>query len=149
MYRTPAVDPGAARGWAAVVLAACLGVLGVAGWLEPDPRGYGTHARLVGHECPLPQTLGLPCPSCGMTTAFALTVRGRWLSALGAQPAGFALCLAVMAAAGVAAGTVVSGKVWHANWYRLTPGRLALVVLGLLLAGWGYKISRMLTGGWE
>ena len=147
VYRLPSPDPGAARRWAAVVLAACLGVLAVAVWLHPDPRGYGTHAQLFHTECGLIQTLGIPCPSCGMTTAFALTVRGRWLAAFDAQPAGWLLCLGSMAMAGLALSVLISGKSWRLNWYRATPRRVCLLVVGLLLAAWGYKIARMLTGG--
>ncbi len=98
-----------------MMLAACLSVLAVAAWLEPDPRGCGTHAQLFRAECPMPASLGLPCPSCGMTTAFALTVRGRWVAAFDAQPAGLALCLAVVAVVGLALSAVLSGKTWHLN----------------------------------
>ena len=46
---------------------------------------------------------GLPCPTCGMTTAFAHTVRGRWLAAARAQPAGFVAAIATALLAGVSA----------------------------------------------
>lgn len=76
-----------------------LGGLGVAGWLTPDPRGHGTHTQLGLPPCPFFATRGVRCPACGITTAAALTVRGRIGEALGANPAGVLL-------AGVAAGLV-------------------------------------------
>jgi len=82
-----------------------------------------------------------------MTTAFALAVRGRWLAAFHAQPAGWMFFMGVLAAAGLALSTLVSGKVWCFNWYRVSPGWLALAVVGLLLLGWGYKIVAGLLNG--
>ncbi len=148
VYRCTSADTRSARKWAAFIAACGVGVLVVAAFLlEPDPRGYGTHAQLFGSECGLIQTLGVPCPSCGMTTAFAHAVRGHWLAAFDAQPAGLALCLATMVTTGVALSVLFSGKVWHLNWYRATPLRVGLVVAGLLLGGWAYKIARVLTVG--
>ena len=128
-------------------MACCLAVLGVAIYLKPDPRGWGTHSQLGGWECGMPIATGYPCPTCGMTTAFAHTVRGQWWSAFHAQPAGFLLCLAVMAATGLAASSLISGKSWRINWYRISPTRTALVGVGLLLAAWAYKIVAGLLDG--
>src|SRR4051794_7336480 len=63
------------------LLAAALGVLavlGVARCLRPDPKGYGTHQQLGLLPCGFRAITGLGCPSCGMTTAFAWFVRGRF-----------------------------------------------------------------------
>jgi hypothetical protein len=79
---------------------ACLGalaifvVLGTAWRLDPDPRGYGTHEQLGLPPCTFRATTGRPCPSCGLTTAFAESARGRFASATRANPAGALLFLA-------------------------------------------------------
>ena len=39
------------------------------GSVPPDARGHGTHERLGMLPCSWPQSLGLPCPTCGVTTA--------------------------------------------------------------------------------
>jgi hypothetical protein len=65
----------------------------VARWLEPDPRGYGTHTQLGLYPCLFHQVTGQPCPSCGMTTAFAWFVRGRFDRSWRANPAGSLLAL--------------------------------------------------------
>lgn len=145
VYRRRPANPRAARWWAAVVLGGCLGLLGLAAFLKPNPRGVGTHAQLGLPECGLMRTTGLPCPTCGMTTAFAQTVRGRWLAAFNVQPAGWALCVGVMAAGGLALSVLCTGQAWQLNWYRVTPVRLAVIVVGLLLAGWAYKIVHALA----
>ncbi|MCP4246492.1 MAG: DUF2752 domain-containing protein [bacterium] len=121
-------------------------LLGVARSLAPDVRGLGTHRGLGLPECGLVQAVGYPCPTCGMTTAFALTVRGHWLAAFRAQPAGLAACLATLAVLVLAVSTVITGTCWRINWYRVSPTRVVLAVVGLLLAGWAYKIA---TGLWD
>lgn len=68
-------------------------VLGVARRLEPDPRGYGTHTQLGLYPCMFAQVTGSPCPSCGMTTAFAWFVRGRFGQSWQANPAGTLIAL--------------------------------------------------------
>jgi hypothetical protein len=81
----------------AVLAFAFLGVLGVARWLRPDPAGFGTHQQLGLPPCQFARLTGRPCPSCGMTTAFAWTVRGRFDRAWGANPAGALLAPACAA----------------------------------------------------
>jgi len=86
---TPSTPLGPRTRWA--LTAAALGLaalLGLARRLEPDPRGYGTHRQLGLPPCAFLAATGRPCPSCGMTTAFAWFARGRPLRAWRANPAG-------------------------------------------------------------
>ena len=71
-----------------VVALGLAAVLTVARRLEPDPRGYGTHTQLGLFPCMFFQVTGQRCPSCGMTTAFAWFVRGRFDRSWQANPAG-------------------------------------------------------------
>ena len=81
-----------------VVLAlGLLGVFAVARWLEPSPQGFGTHTQLGLPPCQFALVTGRPCPSCGMTTAFAWFVRGRPVRSWGANPAGCVLAAACAA----------------------------------------------------
>jgi hypothetical protein len=94
---------------------ALIGVLGLARWLEPDPRGYGTHVQLGLPPCTFFRLTGRPCPTCGMTTAFAWSVRGRVDRAWRANPAGCLLAptcaaLAAWLAAGAARGRPVGTR---------------------------------------
>lgn len=139
--------PSETRAYAAVVVIVCLGLLGVARWLAPSRDGLGTHTQLGFLACSAPVVTGYPCPTCGMTTAFALTVRGRWWEAFNAQPTGWALCVLVMVTAVLAGSAVVTGKSWRVNWYRISPVRVVLIGVGLLLAGWAYKIVAGLADG--
>ncbi len=53
-----------------------LGTTAVAFYLSPNSAGHGTHQSLGLPPCPSVLAVGRPCPGCGLTTSFALTVRG-------------------------------------------------------------------------
>lgn len=78
----------AARGvWGTILVL----VLFAAAHLEPDPTGLGTHEQWGLPPCTMRQILGVPCPSCGMTTSFAHFVRGQFWQAAQANTAGLLL----------------------------------------------------------
>jgi len=126
---------------AGVLCGACAGLLALAAWLTPDPSGVGTHTQLGVPPCNMMVYWGVPCPTCGMTTAFSYTVRGRWLAALHTQPAGWlaAVGTVVLGVANVV--TVVTGRKWRVNWYRVRPGRTALLIGAIVLLAWAYRIG--------
>ncbi len=72
--------------WDLLLFLLWCGVIFVACRLTPDPRGYGTHAQLGLTPCAWRTFYGRPCPSCGLTTAFAHLVRGEWRPAVRAHP---------------------------------------------------------------
>ena len=80
--------------WRVVNVVAILGsltVLGIAAWLEPDSRGFGTHEQLGMPPCDYFVQTGSPCPTCGMTTAFTNMAHGDVPAAFRANPAGVIL----------------------------------------------------------
>ena len=89
----------------------------------------------------------LPCPTCGMTTAFAHTVRGQFYRAFQAHPGGLVFALATVVAAAVAASTLITAKVWAVNWYRISPTWVALVAVLILVIGWVYKLAAGFISG--
>lgn len=147
----PAVRAGLeARLSCGLLALGCAAVLSTAVWLSPDPRGYGTHQQFGVGGCSMLVRTGYPCPTCGMTTAFAHTVRGQWLSAARAQPAGFLLALGTAVAGGLFAWIAITGQsvAWVQRWLaRVSPLRLMLWTLGVLLAGWGGKMLIGLLDG--
>jgi len=140
LYRYFPVQRTAARRRALLVAAACAAVLGVALWLTPDPRGLGTHTQLGMIRCSWPATLGIPCPTCGMTTAFALTVRGRLVAAALAQPMGLLLCLLTIVILVLALREAWTLRAVRVNWYRVRPRYVITAAVVLTAAAWGYKI---------
>ncbi|MHB1426663.1 MAG: DUF2752 domain-containing protein [Gemmataceae bacterium] len=68
----------------------------VAVWLNPynadgSPRSMATHQQLGLPPCTFYFTTGLPCPSCGMTTSFALLMHGDLSNSLRANAVGTVL----------------------------------------------------------
>lgn len=74
-----------AGGWWATGAAACLVV---ARMLTPSPTGYGTHLQVIPIPCLWRAVTGLPCPSCGLTTALAWMARGEIARAWHSNPCG-------------------------------------------------------------
>ncbi len=134
------LDARGARTVAVIVLIGCVAPLVVAGLLDPDPRGVGTHEQLGFPGCMTIVATGVPCPACGMTTAFAHTVRGQWIRAAVVQPMGFVLALACVVAMILATDVLITGCGWRVNWYRVSPTMLAIAVGLLAAASWGYKV---------
>ncbi|MCH7700595.1 MAG: DUF2752 domain-containing protein [Planctomycetes bacterium] len=141
LYRVQALRPNRARLVAGLVLLAGVVVLAVAAWLEPDPAGYGTHRQLGISACGMMATTGVPCPTCGMTTAFSLAIRGRWIEAVKAQAAGTLLVVAVGLTCAVSCSVLLTGKVWLVNWFRVSAVKLVFLSLAILLAAWIVKIQ--------
>lgn len=140
-------SPALVRTWSAAVLLACLTVLGIAWTLKPDARGYGTHEQLGLARCASLTMTGLPCPTCGMTTAFAFTVRGDLISAFRAQPSGLLLALGSILAVGVSAYGLFTGRLPVWTWIWATPYRVLGVCLLIFVAGWAVKLVIGLASG--
>ena len=108
-----------------------LGLLAVALWLEPDPRGFGTHQQLGLPPCTFSTIFGFRCPSCGMTTSWSHTVRGQLLAAAQANTGGVMLALLAIS---VGPWLLVSGVRgcwigWNPNaWAGVFVGGFVLVV---------------------
>lgn len=142
----PAVRPGTrrtARLWAALILLPCLGLLGVAAYLSPADEGLGTHEQLGFGRCGMLVATGYPCPTCGMTTAFSHVVRGQVLAAFADQAGGAILALGTIATAIICIVVLVLGR--PPGWlvllaFRVTPMRLYVGLLLVLLGGWVIKV---------
>ena len=93
-------------------------------WLKPNPAGYGTHQQLGLPPCSIQFWFGIPCPSCGGTTAFAHFVRGEWGRAVRANTAAF--LLAGLCAVGVPWS-------WASAWRRRYLGVTDIVPVSLVV----------------
>lgn len=144
LRREPVVDLGWFRVKAGAVALAALAILSLAVWLKPDARGFGTHEQLGLAPCSMVALVGLPCPTCGMTTAFSHTVRGQLWAAFLAQPFGLLLALAVVGVLILSLHSLVSGKRWTVNWYRISPGWSLTLAICLFGLAWLFKIIRTL-----
>jgi Protein of unknown function (DUF2752) len=93
-------------GWVrGTLLALALGLMAVfaiAAWLKPydedgRPLRMGTHLQIGLPPCTFQQMTGVPCPSCGMTTSFALLIHGDVVNSLRANAVGTLLALFCLA----------------------------------------------------
>ena len=118
----------------------------VAARLDPDPSGFGTHRQLGLGGCTLYSLTGVLCPTCGMTTTFALAIHGHPWAAFLNQPFGFVIFLLTCGAAilGLADLVVPRGRV-VAAWRRIEAreGWIAGALLLGLLVGWAWKLSNI------
>ncbi len=140
------IDPGPAAGRrmrrliGAVVAVCAAGILGLAAHLEPSPTGLGTHSQLALPACSWVTIVDVPCPTCGMTTAFAHAANGDLLSSVAAQPLGGLLAVGVAMALVVGGFVAVTGSPVAALFVRLWSSKVAWA-LGLgAAAAWIYKI---------
>jgi hypothetical protein len=118
----------------------CLAGLITAATLTPNPSGLGTHTALGLPACGFQQTLGIPCPSCGMTTSWAWFVRGDILRSFWVQPMG--MVLAVMAAMAFWGGLYIAatGRAAHLLIRYVPQGYIVRPLLIFAILAWAWKI---------
>lgn len=131
---------------AAIAVCASGGLLVVAWLLPPASRGFGTHQALGLPACSWPARFGVPCPSCGMTTAFALASKGRIVESFTTQPMGCVLAIAAGMTFVAAIWTLATGRTVWPVYERLLGARLAWFAGIAALLAWGYKTALM--RGW-
>ena len=111
----------------------------VAANLRPNAKGYGTHQQLGLAACTFQKQMGMPCPSCGMTTSWSHMVRLQWQQSMQANAAG--AILAILASftviwCGLASAT---GRFWiiqPTDWLFLS---WVIGMTAFILAHWAYK----------
>ena len=91
--------PRLVRGTLVLIAVGWLAVFGIARWLNPygedgTPRRMETHRQLGLPPCSFAELTKKPCPSCGMTTSFALLAHGDLKNSLAANWVGTLLALA-------------------------------------------------------
>jgi hypothetical protein len=132
------------RGIAGLVAAAVVALF--AGlWLA---QRVGFDFGLLFGPCGMKQRWGLPCPTCGMTTAVLAFARGAILTSFYTQPAAALLCSLLVVGAFFAFLTAAFG-VYFISFDRLFAeiGVKGLVVglLVILAAGWAVTLARALA----
>ena len=134
-------EGASSRRWVGV-LVACLsgGLLLVAAWLDPSPNGHGTHMQLGMMPCGWVMHAGIPCPSCGMTTAFSHAADGDLAASFVAQPFGMILAVATGIVVVVGGFTAATGSTLAPFLAGMVGPRVGWLALVLLLLAWGWKI---------
>lgn len=118
----------------------CLAILMMGAALDPDPSGLGTHEQLGLTPCPWLLAYGLPCPTCGMTTAVSSAAHGAILRSFGVQPAGAVFAISVAALMWGALHAAATGSLVLRALWRMAQGWIGAAIAATLLAGWVYTL---------
>jgi hypothetical protein len=149
----PAVTPAAAiwvRGSLVSVALALTAVFGIALWLDPysadgTPRRMETHRQLGLPPCTFYAVTGVPCPACGMTTSFALLVRGDVANSARANAVGTLLAVCGL----VLIPWCVTGAWMGRTPFVRSPERViafaVITFLTLMLLRWIVVVSLLLS----
>ncbi len=130
-----------------IAAAICLGVMvyfaafAVAGRYNVD---IGRHLGYCGFK----QRTGLPCPTCGMTTATLAFAQGKIWDAFKTQPAAGLLYSMAVIAAITALFTAVSGLCLNSIrlFFKEVKARYIILALAIILAsGWAVTLARALA----
>jgi hypothetical protein len=118
-------------------------VLLIGRFLQPSPKGVGTHRQIGLPPCPFLHFTGIPCPSCGWTTSVSHSARLHFAEAFITQPFGLIVFF------GAALSIPLSLYLIHRRipWSRLTEWRgwsfAMYALLAIFLLSWLYKIAVM------
>jgi hypothetical protein len=129
------------RGTLVAMTVGLLAVFGIAIWLRPydeagRPLTQATHRQLGLPPCTFYDKTGLPCPSCGMTTSFALLMHGDVWHSLRANWVGTLLAAFCLALIPWNLASAVRGKpLWIWSLERALT-RLVIIFLVLLFLRW-------------
>ncbi len=116
-----------------------LATISVAAFLEPNVAGHGTHTQIGFPPCPWQSVYARPCPTCGMTTAWAAMLNGDFALAIRAHLFGPAVFL------WFAVGSIYYGSKFVFRYRMIAPVKPILTANLLFLAAFiGYGIWRMI-----
>jgi hypothetical protein len=140
----PALGPWV-RGVLVGLAVAVTAVFGLAAWLDPYVREQGkvtarrmeTHRQLGLPPCTFFALTGKPCPSCGMTTSFALLMHGDVVNSVRANVVGTLLALCGLLFIPWAVVSAVKGRTLFVRSLEATVTITVLIFLGLMIVRWG------------
>lgn len=136
------------RGGLLGIIALLIAIFAVAIWLNPydaadgvTPLKMETHTRLGLPPCTFKTVTNIPCPSCGMTTSFALLVRGDLWASLQANAVGTLLAVVCLAAIPWGFISVIRGQLLLFASMERTLLWLVIGFLSLMLLRWAIVLG--------
>ena len=127
----------------------CLAVVGFFGIFALAGHYNIDMGRWLGY-CGFKQRYGLPCPTCGMTTATLAFAQGKIFEAFFIQPAGALLCSVLVVIALLALVIAVFGVYFRflERFFREVKVKyIILTLIVIIAAGWAVTLSRALAAG--
>jgi hypothetical protein len=147
--------PAPRRWWVRALLVTValgwLGVFAIAAWLNPYQGNRvwfaETHTQLGLPSCHFKAIAGVPCPSCGMTSSFALLLHGDLVNSLRANCAGTMLALLGLGYLPWSILSIVRGRwLFFRNVENVLIG-LVFGFVGVMLLRWGIVLAWHFFGG--
>jgi hypothetical protein len=128
------------------------GIFVIAAWLRPyaedgTPLRMETHRQMGLPACTFKYYSGLPCPSCGMTTSFALLVRGDVVNSLKANAVGTGLAVFGMLFVPWALACVVAKRYFFIESAELVLLKLVMALVALMLLRWVIVLALIWLNG--
>lgn len=117
-----------------------LALLLLARWLEPSFSGMGTHQQLGLPPCTSVLVWGVPCPTCGMTTSWALVVRGHLATAAFTNLGGFLLAIIAIGYFPASCYFFLHGKATPGHWFSRLLALSLTVAFCAALVQWVYRV---------
>jgi len=130
--------------WGVLALLA-LSLLVTSRILTPHPRGLGTHVALGLPPCGFLLAFGLPCPTCGLTTAFAQLARFELLASVRTHPLGLPLFALTLVSLPLALRNLMRAESPASALVRMRAERWALLLGVALLVTWCTRLAPLLT----
>jgi hypothetical protein len=141
VLRSGGFPVGGSRRWLLVCWSLFLiGGFSLALYLEPDPRGFGTHQRLGLPPCTFRALLDIPCPGCGMTTSFSHFVRGNIVQAARANIGGVLLALICVVQIPWCWWSAARGRLWCVTDPTRSLLILITVIGGVAVLNWVFRV---------
>ena len=133
------------------IIVGLFAVFSVAWWLNPyaddgSARRMATHQQLGLPPCTFVDVTGVPCPACGMTTSFALLVRGDVVNSLRANWVGTLLASFCALAIPWALVSIVRGKPLIVRSLEKALIGVIVTLLVLMFVRWAVVVWLVLTG---
>jgi len=116
-------------------------VLGAARWLTAAASGAGTHEQLGLPRCGFLAWFEIPCPACGLTTAFAHLARCEFVRAVQVHPLGVPLFFLTLALLPVSLWGIARRASIVQVVDRVEADRWALYLVLAALVVWGIRLT--------
>jgi hypothetical protein len=106
-----------------------------------------THTQMGLPPCTFKVLTGMPCPSCGMTSSFALLMHGDPWNSVRANFVGTFLAIFCLAFIPWALASAVCGRLLLVRSLESVLVRLVLAFVILLLVRWAFVVALILLSG--
>jgi len=126
-----------------VVIGLAAALLLIARLLRPSADGVGTHRQLGLPPCAFLHFIGIPCPSCGLTTSVAHAARFHFYQSLTTQPFGLVVFISAVLSIPLSIYFIRRRVPWSTLDGLRGKNLVIYMLIALFILCWLYKIAVM------